>query len=420
MKFLYNVTVRAYRAAISVAAIAGKEKAQQWLAGRENWREKLKADVDELDLTDKKTIWFHCASLGEFEQGRPLIERVREESPNTNIVLTFFSPSGYENKKNYPHADLILYLPLDTPKNARDFLDLVKPKVAVFVKYEFWYHFMKALNDKNIPLILASAIFRDEQLFFKNYGKWYLKSLQLVDHFYVQSEKSKDLLTSHGVENVEVSGDTRFDRVWQLSQKVKSFNELNPFFEDQKVFIAGSSWEKEDEFTEKLIDDGLLNDFKIVIAPHEITESKLKGYEKKWPGQTFRFTDRETVKDLKDKKIMIVDTIGHLSSLYQYATIALIGGGFTSGIHNILEAATYGVPTIFGPNNERFQEAQDLMMQEAAFEVKVYSDLTKVFNILSDESKLQKASLKSKNYVSENTGAVDIIYAGIKKRLLAE
>ncbi|MDR9488400.1 glycosyltransferase N-terminal domain-containing protein [Salibacter sp.] len=420
MKLLYNVTVRAYRAAISAAAIAGKEKAQQWLAGRENWRSKLKADLSKLDLTNKKTIWFHCASLGEFEQGRPLIESVRKESPDVNIVLTFFSPSGYENKKNYSHADLILYLPLDTRKNARDFLDLIKPKVAVFVKYEFWYHYMRALNDRDIPLILASAIFRDEQLFFKSYGKWYLKSLQLVDQFYVQSDKSKELLTSHGIKNVEVSGDTRFDRVWQLSQKVKTFNELDPFFEDQKVFIAGSSWEKEDEFTEKLIDDGLLNDFKIVIAPHEITESKIKGYEKKWPGQTFRFTNRKTVKDLRDKKIMIVDTIGHLSSLYQYATIALIGGGFTTGIHNILEAATYGVPTIFGPNNERFQEAQDLMKQEAAFEVKIYSDLTKVFNKMSDEEKLANASEKSRKYVSQNTGAVDIIYAGIKKKLLAE
>jgi 3-deoxy-D-manno-octulosonic-acid transferase len=279
---------------------------------------------------------------------------------------------------------------------------------------------MRALNDRDIPLILASAIFRDEQLFFKSYGKWYLKSLQLVDQFYVQSDKSKELLTSHGIKNVEVSGDTRFDRVWQLSQKVKTFNELDPFFEDQKVFIAGSSWEKEDEFTEKLIDDGLLNDFKIVIAPHEITESKIKGYEKKWPNQTFRFTDRDKIRDLKSKRIMIVDTIGHLSALYQYASIALIGGGFTTGIHNILEAATYGAPTIFGPNNERFQEAQDLMKQEAAFEVKIYSDLTKVFNKMSDEEKLANASEKSRKYVSQNTGAVDIIYTGIKKKLLAE
>ncbi|MDR0437935.1 MAG: 3-deoxy-D-manno-octulosonic acid transferase, partial [Bacteroidales bacterium] len=359
-------------------------------------------------------IWFHAASLGEFEQGRPVIEQFRNQHPDWKILLTFFSPSGYEIRKNYAHADCIVYLPFDTPKNAKKFAKLVQPKIAIFIKYEFWYNYLNALKKQHVRTFFVSTIFRPSQYFFKWYGGWTRKQLRAAEHFFVQNQESENLLKSIGFTNVTISGDTRFDRVSEILQTKKSFPIIEAFKGNKKLLVVGSSWPAD----EKLICDAISKfpNFKFLFVPHEIDEAHLQKLERLIPTPFLRYSAVEThgraSLQINDVQVMIVDQIGYLSQLYQYADIAYIGGGFEkSGIHNILEAAVFGIPILFGPNYKKFQEAHDLIALGAAKSISTTDEFVVETH---GRASLQELPTKAANYVNQKTGATSIILTTIK------
>jgi 3-deoxy-D-manno-octulosonic-acid transferase len=403
MLLFYNCFIRIYRILIFIAAFFN-EKAKLWQDGRKN------NNITKLN----QSIWFHFASLGEFEQGRPVLEEMRELKPSQPIVITFFSPSGYEVRKNTPLADYVYYLPLDTSYNANKFIDAVNPTVAIFTKYEYWYHYFNQLNKRQIPLYMISAIFRPNQAFFKWYGALYRKMLSFVTRFFVQDEQSSQLLQNVGISNVTISGDTRFDRVWANAQNPKQLPVIEQFKNGQPIFIGGSTWPQDEE----LITGGILYspDWKFIFAPHEIDEQKIGRLEALLPsGKFIRYSKIEcNKKPLVDYQILIIDNIGMLSSLYQYADLAYIGGGFGAGIHNTLEAAAFGLPVIFGPNYERFKEARDLINLHLGFSVstKQQFDSIKYHLFMEPDYRLTKGSA-IKQYVKGNTGATDTIIKAI-------
>lgn len=404
MLLLYNLGVRFYFLLIFIASFFNK-KAKSWIEGRKNVTYRH----------FEKSAWFHFASLGEFEQGLPVLTAFREKHQDIPIVVTFFSPSGYEIRRNTPHADAVYYLPLDTAANARRFIGAINPTVAIFTKYEYWYHFFNELNKRNVPLYIISGIFRQGQVFFKWYGNLHRKMLGFVNHFFVQDEDSKTLLAQTGITRVSVSGDTRFDRVWANAQNPKTFSMVNEFSLGRKVFIAGSTWPEDEELLAQLIKDH--SDWKFIIAPHEISEEKINKLISILPD---RSTTRHSQIAAQDSSLqtqtLIIDNIGMLSSLYQYGHIAYIGGGFGVGIHNTLEAAAFGLPVIFGPNYQRFKEARELVSQELGFSIKDAAELKSAFSFLmADESKLNHLSEKVKQYVSEHTGATDMIMRYINR-----
>lgn len=377
-------------------------KARLWIDGRKNWREKFKIN----QKTQK--IWFHFASLGEFEQGKPLLQAIRNQYPEKEIVITFFSPSGYEIRKNSPLGDYILYLPIDSKKNAKDFIELFKPEIAVFNKYEYWYFYFEKLSEKQIPLYVTSAIFRPKQIFFKFYGGFNRKILNFVTYFFVQNEESIKLLKSIGLHNATLSGDTRFDSVLDLVKNKKDYSLINQFKAESQLFIAGSTWPEDENFIANYIDKQPFN-WKFIIAPHEIFETKLLALEKAIEVKTIRYS-KLIENGSTNAKVLIIDNIGMLSSLYTYGEIAFIGGGFGSGIHNTLEAAAYGLPVIFGPKYQKFQEAKDLVKLKGGFTVANQSDLEKILNELMNDKDLRKQSGEiAKNYVAKNTGATATI-----------
>jgi 3-deoxy-D-manno-octulosonic-acid transferase len=401
MLLLYNIGVRLYFVAIYLASFFNK-KAILWLNGRK----------DQPLIRLSESIWFHFASLGEFEQGRPVLEQVRALFPNDKIVVTFFSPSGYEIRKNTPLADAVYYLPLDTAANAREFIDAINPKMAVFTKYEYWYHFFNALHCRDIPLYIISGIFRPGQVFFKWYGGLHRKMLGFVSRFFVQDEQSETLLRQHGITNVTVSGDTRFDRVWANAQQPKSVPGIGEFKNGYKIFIAGSTWPPDEQLVATLADK--YPGWKFIIAPHEISEEKIEALISLLPpNSTIRYSKLSSnpVSNLKSQiSNLIIDNIGMLSSLYQYGDIAYIGGGFGTGIHNTLEAAAFGLPVIFGPEYSKFKEAHDLIALQAGFSVADDAELRAITdNLISDPLFYSKASEKIKAYVSEHTGATAAI-----------
>ncbi|MFL5766153.1 MAG: 3-deoxy-D-manno-octulosonic acid transferase [Bacteroidia bacterium] len=406
MRSLYTISVRFYHTAIRIASLFNT-KAKLFVDGRRDVFSRLKSS--RLRNPDSRLIWFHCASLGEFEQGRPLIEKYRGENPADVILLTFFSPSGYEIRKNYPGADIISYLPVDTPVNARKFLDAVRPSAAFFVKYEFWFNYLSELKNRKIPTYLVSGIFREDHHFFKSTGGWFRKQLGAFTYFFLQDERSQELLNSIGYKNTMVSGDTRFDRVSEVVKNVKEFAAVKKFSEGKKTLVAGSTWPED----EKLISDfrSQLSDFKIIIAPHEIHEAHLKNIEALFPG-CIRYSNANE-HSLADTDVLLIDNIGILSSLYQYGTIAFIGGGFGKGIHNILEAAAFGMPVIFGPNYRKFEEAKDLVKLGGAFEVADEKELGKAMQLLADEQVLKTAAQISKMYVQGKKGASAKILAAL-------
>jgi 3-deoxy-D-manno-octulosonic-acid transferase len=347
----------------------------------------------------------HVASLGEFEQGRPLIEKIREQHPEYQIFLTFFSPSGYEVRKNYSGADYISYLPIDTPDNARRFIDLIQPQIVLFIKYEFWYHYLAELKKRNIPVYLCSAIFRENQLFFKRWGAWYKRILNFFTHFFVQTENSKKLLGSIGFSNVTVTGDTRFDRVYSIATQAKEIKEVKAFIGGNvSCLIAGSTWEPDEDLLARYINETQWP-LKHVIAPHEIHASHIERLEKLLLKKTIRFSNwKQSL--VGDYDVLIIDNIGMLSSLYQYGKIAYIGGGFGKGIHNVLEAATFGLPVLFGPNHKRFQEAVDLINEGGAFPIQNYYNLKDKLNALFENpSFLNDTGKKAAGFVKRNIGA---------------
>ncbi len=402
---LYDLAMRLY-AGIVKAAAPYNEKARQWSCGRKGIFERLEKSVG-----GKGPIaWFHCASLGEFEQGRPLIERFRERYPQYKILVTFFSPSGYEVRKDYAGADFVFYLPVDTRKNARRFLSVVRPAVAVFVKYEFWLNYLRELRRNGVKTYVVSAIFRPSQLFFRPYGGMYRDVLRLFSRIFVQDDASLRLLEGVGIRNVSVCGDTRFDRVAKIAANARRIGCVERFSQGHRVFIAGSSWEKDDEITLRLIDAH--RDFRFLIAPHEITEEKIAGLcraVEKSGRKAVRYTRIERDEEAADADVMIVDTVGILSSVYQYGFCAYIGGGFGVGIHNTLEAATFGLPLVFGPNYERFNEAVQLVASGAAVPIRDFAEADAWLRSLADPAVRAKASEECLRYVRENTGASDKI-----------
>lgn len=402
MSIIYNLGILLYNTMLSVLSLFN-DKAKKLCHGRMETMRRLPS----LHFPDT-CIWIHCASLGEFEQGRPIIEAIKKINPSQKIVLTFFSPSGYEVQKNYALADAVMYLPSDRPANVKKFVKAINPKQAIFVKYEFWHHHLKHLHQSGIHTYIVSAIFRPRHIFFKWYGGWYKKMLRYFTKLYVQNEESAKLLQSIGIKNYQVTGDTRFDRVYQIAQNAKEYPELACFAQDHKVLVGGSTWPA----GEKLLAAYLKHnpDCKLLLAPHEIHEEHLTQIETLMKDFTCaRYTNLQEV-DLKHLRVLIVDTMGMLSSMYRYGNAAYIGGGFGSGIHNTLEASTFGLPVIIGPNYKKYQEACDLIQLGAGFCVHNSTDFNRVAdNLLKDADKLSTASKASVAYVDKMRGATEII-----------
>lgn len=363
-----------------------------------------------------KYIWFHASSLGEFEQGRPLIEKIKAEHPEYKILLTFFSPSGYEVRKNYEGADVVCYLPFDTPYRVKKFLDLSKPVMAIFIKYEFWDNYLSELKRRNIPVYIVSAIFRKEQLFFKWYGGMYRKVLSYFTHIFVQDDASRELLSKYGVTNVSVFGDTRFDRVQDVYKNTKQVPMVDLFVnnnrsDNQLTMVAGSSWQQDEEVYLNYFNDH--PELKLIIAPHEIHKDHLMHIESMLKRPSIRLSEA-TEKDIKGKSCLIVDSFGLLSSIYRYGDLAYIGGGFGAGIHNVLEAAVYGMPVIFGPKYQKFKEARDLLQVGGAFSItdeKTFE--SKMEELSTYRDLLEAAGAAAGDFVKSNIGATNRIIASI-------
>ncbi len=407
MQIIYNILIRSYYFLVLIVSLFNK-KAKLWIQGRRTvW--------DSLSVTNfytTKNIWIHAASLGEFEQGRPVIEYLKKNFEEYKIILTFFSPSGYEIRKKYQYADKIVYLPLDTQKNAKRFIKLIKPDMVFFIKYEFWFHYLYELNKQNIKTYLISAIFRDNQIFFKSHGSWYRQVLRFFTHIFVQNKYSLNLLKDIGVNNCTVSGDTRFDRVYELSQNVKKFAIIENFIENKNVFVCGSTWHKDEELIINFLNKKQ-RELKTIIAPHEVEIHNIQRLTSLIKVPYIKYSEANE-QSIKDKDILIIDNIGILSSLYQYADIAYIGGGFGAGIHNTLEAATFGVPIIFGTNYHNFKEANDLIEIKAAFTVANQQEFDNcILKIIDNENIRTEAGKQAKNYVYENRGATKKIISKI-------
>ena len=413
MLFLYNIGIRIYYCLVWVASLYN-EKAKNWIEGRKNW-----ASLIAPEFKHSKNAWFHFASLGEFEQGKPLIQKFKDNFPEYKIIFTFFSPSGYENLKNSSSADLVLYLPLDTKHNAEKFLDALNPQIVFVTKYEYWFHFFRELKKREISLFIVSAIFRPKQIFFKFYGGFSRQILKCVTHFFVQNPTSSQLLQSIHLKNVSIVGDTRFDSVTDNLKGLNSFPIIADFCEDKPTLIAGSTWLKD----EVLLAQVLLSfpEWKVIIAPHEIGEKHIRQIRKLFPSG-LRYS--ELANESPDKaqnnivsryQTLIIDNIGMLSSLYQYGDIAYIGGGFGVGIHNTLEAAAFGLPILFGPNYQKFQEAKDLVKIQSGFSITNFSELGNRFNKLSADNEYRKqAGKKAKIYVERHIGASQKIIDFVK------
>nr|WP_321373859.1 glycosyltransferase N-terminal domain-containing protein [uncultured Bacteroides sp.] len=359
-----------------------------------------------------KYIWFHAASLGEFEQGRPLIEKIKERYPEYKILLTFFSPSGYEVRKNYREADIVCYLPLDKPRNVNKFLDIIQPCMAFFIKYEFWKNYLDELHKRNIPVYSISSIFRKEQIFFKWYGGTYRKVLANFDQLFVQNETSKRFLSKIGINKVTVVGDTRFDRVLEIRQEAKDLPLVEAFKGNSMTIVAGSSWQPdEDLFIEYF---NTHPDIKLIIAPHVIDENHLVEIISKLKRPYVRYS-KANEQNVRNADCLIIDGFGLLSSIYRYGEIAYVGGGFGVGIHNILEAAVYGIPVIFGPKFQKFMEAKQLLEENGAFSIKNYEELSQLLDkMMTDTEYLKEVGGNADNYVRENLGASEKILDQIK------
>ena len=401
---MYNIIMYAIQLGVAIASLFNEKVRKMWRGEREAFHI-LKEQVD----PNAQYVWFHAASLGEFEQGRPIIEQLRKEYPEYKILLTFYSPSGYEVRKNYQGADIICYMPIDTVTNARRFLRLVRPCMAFFIKYEFWYNFLHILKHRNVPTYSVSSIFRPNQVFFRWYGKNYGRVLRCFTKFFVQNEQSKELLNSIGITEVEITGDTRFDRVLQIKEAAKELPVVETFAAG-RLFVAGSSWLPDEEIFIKYFNEH--RDWKLIIAPHVIGEDHLQQIEKLLEGRkVIRYTQADSQRDsLKDAEVLIIDCFGLLSSIYRYGQVAYVGGGFGVGIHNLPEAAVWDIPVFFGPNNERFQEAQELKKNGGGLEIHNYEEFAaRMDELTADPTSLLKRGEAAGGYVKGNAGATEII-----------
>ncbi|MBR5850845.1 MAG: 3-deoxy-D-manno-octulosonic acid transferase [Alistipes sp.] len=402
--WLYNIAIYLYGQLIRLAALRS-HKARCWVEGRRHLFERIEQTIDR----KARIIWVHVASLGEFEQGRPIIEQLRKEHPEYKILLTFFSPSGYEIRKRYPHADYIFYLPIDTPRNVRAFLNTVNPEIAIFVKYEFWLNYLYELRRRKIRTYIASAIFRRNSIFFRFYGGLWRTALETFETIFVQNEESKRLLAELGFDNVLVTGDTRFDRVAEIARQAKRIELVERFKGDQPLFVAGSTWGPDEELLIPLMNANPT--IKFIIAPHEMNEGRIQHLIDQTAGGAVRYTAGHEASDLSQVQLLILDTVGLLASVYGYASWSYIGGGFGVGIHNTLEAATFGLPIAFGPNYKKFKEACDLVSLGAATSINNAEELSRWFAPLRDDSELlQRTGRTAKEYTLQHQGATkDII-----------
>ncbi|MCU0467519.1 MAG: 3-deoxy-D-manno-octulosonic acid transferase [Arcicella sp.] len=416
---LYNLSIYAYQLIIWLVSPFNK-KAKLWIEGRridirysmlDAGLSSSEHQISNIKHRKSQTAWFHCASLGEFEQGRPVIEQFRKSFPDYKIVLTFFSPSGYEIRKNYEGADFICYLPADTPSNALDFIEKIQPSIAFFVKYEFWYNYLRILHEKDIPVVSFSAIFRENQIFFKWYGQFHRRILGYFSHIFVQNQTSLDLLQNIGIQNVSIGGDTRFDRVNQIANARKDLSIIKTFKDEKPLLIIGSCWQQDFEVITPFLNN-FEKDLKIIIAPHEIHEEEIESWRNTLKKSTIRYSKIGNASiHLKESDCLIIDNIGMLSSLYQYADFAWIGGAYGKGLHNILEAATFGLPIFFGNKKyKKFQEAVDLEQLGGAKAIANTSEFEKEFVTLYNDFELKhNKTIMIKQYVEKNLGGTDKI-----------
>lgn len=404
MRCLYNMAMLGYQFCIRTASRFGHTKARLMNDGWKTVWQKL----EDAGMSETENVWFHASSLGEFEQARPVIELLKKNHPEYKVIVTFFSPSGYEVRKHYDLADLVCYLPIDTLRNARRFVQLVKPKKVYFVKYDFWFNYMKEIKGCGAELYIFSTIFRSNQYFFKWYGRWFLQQLHQFDHLYVQNQESVNLLCHHGITCCTIAGDTRFDRVKDITMAAKRFPQIEAFIGNTPVLMAGSSWEP-DEANIKGFVDNYSGDLKLIIAPHMIHEEHLAKIETLFGSENcVRYTSLS--QNDNGKRVLIIDTMGMLAAMYRYATVAYIGGGFGQGIHNILEAVTFGKPVVFGPRYQKFKEAHDIISLGGGFNYEAAEELMTIMkSLLEDSTHYQQASEVCAQYVNSNIGATSII-----------
>jgi len=418
---LYNIIMYIYQAGIAIYSHFNEKVKKMWIGERAAFGV-LQKQVE----PNAKYVWFHAASLGEFEQGRPLIEKIKKEYPNYKILLTFFSPSGYEVRKNYEQADIVTYLPIDTVANAQRFLRIVRPVMAFFIKYEFWYNYLHILRHRNIPVYSVSSIFRPNQIFFRPYGRQYAAVLKCFSHFFVQNDLSKSLLAKIGINNVTVVGDTRFDRVLQIKDNSKKLPLVDKFIGNQdvklangvtnslhRVFVAGSSWLPDEEIFIKYFNEH--NDWKLIIAPHIIADTHLRQILQLLKGKKVVLYTEATETNVADADVLVINCFGLLSSIYHYGDVAYVGGGFGAGIHNVLEAAVWGIPVVFGPNNKRFAEAQGLLASGGGFEIDNYEKFALIMDrFCSDKDFLQNSGNAAGSFVKQLSGATNKVFSDIK------
>ena len=398
MNILYNFGIYTYKQLVNIASFRNL-KARKMKQGHKEIFHYLAQNAD----PEGGYIWIHASSLGEFEQGRPIIEAIKAHYPEQKIAITFFSPSGYEVRKNYPKADLICYLPFDLPNNVNRFLNILKPKQAIFIKYEFWGNYLNALAKRNIPTYIISAIFRPSQIFFRPYGSYFRRILQNFEHLYVQDENSKKLLKDIGITKVSVTGDTRFDRVLEIRSQAKELPLIEQFSKGNFTLIAGSSWPKDEEI---FIDYFNRHpEMKLIIAPHEIHEEHIQFILSRLNRTAIRYTQADE-KNIQKADCIIIDCFGLLSSIYRYGQVAYVGGGFGAGIHNVPEAAVYGIPVIFGPNHKKFKEAKELIIAGGGFSISRSEDFELVMDrLLEIKEFLSKAGITAGQYIQNNSGA---------------
>lgn len=405
--FFYKIIVQLYGYLIRLAA-PFSTKAKEWTKGRKLIEETL-TNIPPND----KPIWLHSASLGEFEQARPIVDRLKKEYPHKKVLLTFFSASGYLPRKNYQNADFVTYLPLDSPQNASEFVEKVNPSLVIWIKYDLWYFHLTEIKKRNVPLILVAAQFRPSQIYFRSYAPFYKKALASFSHFFVQNAASAKILKESGFENSTIAPDTRFDRVFTVVQNAQEISEIAEFKNGEPMIVAGSTWPKD----EKVLFDflaNLENPPKLLIAPHEITEAHLQQIMQLFGAEAKRFTQCKK-EELAQTQILILDTMGMLSAAYRYGEFALIGGGFGKGIHNILEATVYGIPVFIGPKYQKFQEAKDLVEAKTVFPINDAAELLSVYNAINSEQNLETISERQKEYINKNLGGTEAVFQYLKE-----
>lgn len=413
MNILYNLAIILYTLSIRIAAI-WNSKARKWVEGRKTVFDEIRSQIN----SEEKKIWFHCASLGEFEQARPVIELFKERNPSFKILLTFFSPSGYEVRKNYSGADYVFYLPADTAANARQFIELINPSLAVFAKYDFWFNYLQQLQKNTIPVAVFSAVFRKDQYFFQEYGNWFLRILSKIDCIYVQDEESRKLLRKVKFNNVLLCGDTRFDRVMQIAEQPADFPLILKFKGNRTTIVAGSTWPEDERIIIELIKKRK-DTMKFIIAPHEITEDGITQLVEQIPIASLRFSQANE-KNISDVTVLVIDSIGILSQVYRYADVAYVGGGFGKGIHNILEPAAFSVPIIIGPNYKKFNEAVEMVNLSMAFTIDKFrqmnNKITDLFFVKGSDVAIGK---RIAEYMKSKKGATQQVVEGLEKLITA-